>query len=63
MAIATRLRRQAATCAALAKLTHNEESRQRCLSLEQTYLQLAETEEPPVNPTSLTGTSESKSTA
>jgi hypothetical protein len=45
MATARLLRRQAATCAALAKQTHDEESRERCLWLEQTYLQLAETEE------------------
>ena len=45
MAIANRLRRQAATCARLARQTHDEESRQRCLQLEQTYLQLADMEE------------------
>jgi len=45
MANAKFLRRQAANCAALAKQTHDEESRQRCLRLEQTYLHLAETEE------------------
>jgi hypothetical protein len=45
MAIANRLRRQAATCARLARQTHDEESRQRCLQLEQTYLQLADMED------------------
>jgi len=45
MAISNRLRRQAATCARLARQTHDEESRQRCLQLEQTYLQLADMEE------------------
>ena len=45
MATAKRFRRQAATCAILAAQTHDEESRQRYLQLEQTYLQLAETEE------------------
>jgi hypothetical protein len=45
VAIANRLRRQAATCARLARQTHDEESRQRCLQLEQTYLQLADMEE------------------
>ena len=38
------LRRQAATCAALAKETYDQESRQRCLRLEETYLHLAEIE-------------------
>jgi len=37
-----RFRRQAATCAALAEQTQDEESRQRYLRLEQTYLHLAE---------------------
>ena len=45
MATAKLFRRQAARCAALAKRTHDEESRQRCQRLEQTYLHLAETEE------------------
>jgi hypothetical protein len=45
MAIANRLRRRAATCARLARQTHDEESRQRCLQLEQTYLQLADMED------------------
>jgi hypothetical protein len=45
MATAKRLRRQAATCAALARQTHDQESRQRYLRLEQTYIQLAEMEE------------------
>jgi hypothetical protein len=45
MATAKRFRRQAATCALLAAQTHDEDSRQRYLRLEQTYLQLAETDE------------------
>ena len=36
---------QAATCATLARQTHDEESRERYLRLEQMYLHLAETEE------------------
>jgi len=40
-----RFRLQAEKCAALAKQTHDDESRQRFLQLRQTYLQLAETEE------------------
>jgi hypothetical protein len=47
MATAKLLRRQAVTCATLAKQTHDEASRLRWLRLEQTYLQLAATEEPP----------------
>jgi hypothetical protein len=42
---AKRFRSQAATCATLAKQTHDEESRQRYLRLEQTYLHMAETED------------------
>ena len=45
MAIAKRFRRQAATCAVLAKQTHDEEARQRYLRLEQMYLELANSEE------------------
>ncbi len=45
MATAKLLRRQATTCSTLAKQTHDEESRQRCLRLAQTYLQLADEEE------------------
>ena len=45
MASAKLLRRQAARFAGLAKQTHDEESRQRCERLEQTYLHLAEVEE------------------
>jgi hypothetical protein len=45
MTTAKFLRRQAASCATLAKQTNDEESRQRCLWLEQTFLQLAETKE------------------
>ena len=40
-----RLRLQAEKCAALAKQTHDEDSRARFLQLRQTYLQLADTEE------------------
>jgi hypothetical protein len=50
MASATFFRRQAATCATLAKETHDEESRERCLWLEQTYLHLAEKEEQSIAP-------------
>lgn len=46
MATAKGLRRQAARCATLAAKTYDEESRVRYLRLEQTYLQLAEAEEP-----------------
>ncbi len=46
MANAKCLRRQAATCAALADATYDEESRERYLRLEQLYLTLAESEEP-----------------
>lgn len=46
MATAKCLRRQAATCAALADSTYDEESRERYLRLEQLYLALAEAEEP-----------------
>ena len=37
-----RFKSQAATCAVLAKLTHDEDSRQRFFRLEQMYLHLAE---------------------
>jgi hypothetical protein len=40
-----RFRNRAERCAVLAKQTHDEESRQRFIKLEQTYLQLAESEE------------------
>ena len=40
-----RFRLQADKCAALAKQTHDEDSRERFLQLRQTYLHLAETEE------------------
>ena len=40
------LRRQAATCAALADATYDEESRERYLRLEQLYVALANAEEP-----------------
>jgi len=45
MTDAVRFRTQAAKCATLAKQTHDEESRQRYLRLEQTYLHLAESED------------------
>jgi hypothetical protein len=45
MAIANRFRRQAATCAVLAKQTHDDEGRQRYLRLAQMYHKLIETEE------------------
>ena len=45
MAMAKRLRNQAARCAALARQTHDDEARQRYIRLEQTYLQMAEAEE------------------
>ena len=64
MATVKFLRKQAATCATLAEQTHDDESRQRCLHLEQTYLHLAETEEQLVGRMSaLTGESETKPTA
>jgi len=40
-----RFRTQAARCAALAQQTHDEESRQRYLRLQQTYLHLAGTKD------------------
>ena len=56
-----RFRIQAEKCAALAKQTHDEDSRQRFMKLEQTYLQLAETEEQLAGPLSvLAGASEPK---
>ena len=45
MAMAKRLRKQAARCAALAKQTHDDEARQRYIRLEQMYLQMAVAEE------------------
>jgi hypothetical protein len=42
---AVSFRRQAAKCATLAQQTQDEESRQRYLRLEQTYLHLAESED------------------
>ena len=47
MAIANRLKKQAARCAALARQTHDDDARQRYLRLEQMYLQMAEAEERP----------------
>jgi len=49
MATAKGLRRQAARCATLAAKTYDNESRLRYMRLEQTYLQLAEAEEPPAD--------------
>ncbi|HZL31181.1 MAG TPA: hypothetical protein VFC54_08985 [Pseudolabrys sp.] len=46
MPTARRLRRQAATCAELAAVTHDDEGRERYLRLERIYLQLADAEEP-----------------
>lgn len=58
------LRRQAAACGVMAQQTHDEESRQRCLQLQQTYLELAETEEQLAAPMSApTGEGEPKLTA
>ena len=45
MVSARLLRRQAARCADIARATHDEESRERCKQLEQTYLHLADIEE------------------
>jgi hypothetical protein len=45
MATAKCLKRQAATCAALADATYDEESRERYLRLEQRYLALADSED------------------
>ena len=42
---AKRFKLQADKCAALAKQTHDEDSRERFLHLRQTYLHLAESEE------------------
>ncbi len=56
-----RFRHQARRCADLAKQTHDEESRQRLMRLELTYLQLAETEAQLAGQLSaLTSTSEPK---
>jgi len=54
-------RRQAAASATLAKQTHDEDGRQRCLCLEQAFLHLAKTEEVFEGSTSaLPGESETK---
>ena len=45
MAMAKRLRKQAARCATLAQQTHDDEARQRYIRLEQMYLQMALAEE------------------
>ena len=60
MATAKSLRRQAATCANLANETYDEESRERLVRLERLYLQLADSEEEPVEQTG-TYASDSKS--
>jgi hypothetical protein len=60
---AKRFRRQAATCAALAKQTRDEEGRQRYLRLEQTYLHLAEAEDQLVVQMSAFAASETKPAA
>ena len=61
---AKRFRSQAAKCATLARQTHDEESRQRYLRLEQTYLYLAQSEEQPGGPMSAgAGTIHSKPAA
>jgi hypothetical protein len=52
MPIAKRFRRQAATCVALAKQTHDDEGRQRYLRLAQMYHKLIETEERAGSPVS-----------
>lgn len=50
------LMRQAAACADMAAQTQDEEARERCLRLEQTYLQLAKAEEQVVVPASTMAT-------
>jgi hypothetical protein len=61
---AIRFRQQAATCANMAKQTHDEECRQRYLRLEQIYLHLAEEEKQPVGEmNAFAGTSEPKHAA
>ncbi len=55
MAMAKRLRKQAARCAALAKQTHDDEARQRYIRLEQMYLQMALAEEQADGPRSAVG--------
>ena len=63
MATAKRFRAQAAKCATLARQTYDEESRQRYLRLEQTYLYLAQAEEQPGGATGAAGASHSKPAA
>ena len=53
MATAKCLRRQAATCANLAKETYDDESRERYMRLEQLYLQLADSEEDSTDPSAV----------
>ncbi len=55
MAMAKRLRNQAARCAALAKQTHDDEARQRYIRLEQMYLQMAVAEEQADGPRAAAG--------
>jgi triphosphoribosyl-dephospho-CoA synthetase len=50
MSSAKFLKRQAAACADMAAQTEDEASRERCLRLERTYLELAEAEEKVVVP-------------
>ena len=60
MATAKSLRRQAATCANLAKETNDEESRERYIRLQRLYLQLADGEEPSADhPAPIPGTDNS----
>lgn len=64
MPSAKRLRRQAATCATLARQTYDEESRERYLRLEQAYLHLANAEEQGIgHPSAFPAESESKPAA
>lgn len=63
MAIAKRLRGQAARCAALAQQTHDEDGRQRYLRLEQMYLHLAEAEERPGSGSATAGETDIKPAA
>jgi hypothetical protein len=63
MTTVKRFRNQAKKCATLAKQTHDEESRQRLIRLEQTFLHLAESEEQLAGPISaFAGANEPKRT-
>lgn len=57
------LKRQAATCAALADATSDEESRERYLRLEQLYLTLAESDEPSLEAGAYSSDANSETTA